>query len=30
LEFPDLDHWSLVLDRRVPETLASTIARSVG
>jgi pimeloyl-ACP methyl ester carboxylesterase len=30
LEFPDLDHWRLVLDRRVPETLASTIARSVG
>lgn len=27
LEFPDLDHWSLVLDRRVPETLASKVAR---
>jgi pimeloyl-ACP methyl ester carboxylesterase len=26
LEFPDLDHWSLVLDRRVPEALASAIA----
>jgi len=27
LEFPDLDHWSLVLDRRVPEALAAAIAR---
>jgi pimeloyl-ACP methyl ester carboxylesterase len=26
LEFPDLDHWSLVLNRRVPEALAGTIA----
>jgi pimeloyl-ACP methyl ester carboxylesterase len=30
LEFPDLDHWGLVLDRRVPEALAVTIARSAG
>jgi pimeloyl-ACP methyl ester carboxylesterase len=30
LEFPDLDHWGLVLDRRVPEALASTIARHPG
>jgi len=27
LEFPELPHWGLVLDRRIPETLASTIAR---
>jgi len=27
LELPDLDHWGLVLDPRVPEALASTIAR---
>ncbi len=27
LEFPDLGHWGLVLDRRVPQALASTIAR---
>jgi hypothetical protein len=26
LEFPDLAHWGLVLDRRIPEALASTIA----
>jgi pimeloyl-ACP methyl ester carboxylesterase len=27
LEFPDLDHWSLVTDQRVPEALAAAIAR---
>jgi pimeloyl-ACP methyl ester carboxylesterase len=27
LEFPELTHWGLVLDRRVPEALAATIAR---
>jgi pimeloyl-ACP methyl ester carboxylesterase len=27
LEFPEIAHWDLVLDRRVPETLAFTIAR---
>ncbi|MGI8607030.1 MAG: alpha/beta fold hydrolase [Gaiellaceae bacterium] len=30
LAFPDLDHWALVLDRRVPEALASTVARLSG
>jgi len=30
LEFPDLDHWGLVLDRRVPQALVSTIARLPG
>ena len=27
LEFPELAHWGLVLERRIPETLAFTIAR---
>lgn len=27
LEFPELTHWGLVLDRRIPEALAAAIAR---
>lgn len=27
LEFPELAHWGLILDGRIPEALASTIAR---
>jgi hypothetical protein len=27
LAFPELTHWGLVLDRRIPEALAAAIAR---
>ena len=30
MEFPDLDHWGLVLDRRVPQALAAVAARPRG